>query len=94
MPKTIRPLVVRPYQLMCIVCRLGERCGDDLGDPAANKRLSHERAEAVMAYLLSKGIEQDRLQAQGFGPDRPVADNKTEKGRAQNRRVEINLLAR
>lgn len=65
---------------------------DATGARATNIRLSLGRAMAVRAYLVSKGVSPDRLVARGYGPDKPVADNKSVEGRAQNRRVELNLL--
>lgn len=65
---------------------------DATGARATNLRLSLGRAMAVRAYLVSKGVSTDRLVARGYGPDKPVADNRTVEGRAQNRRVELNLL--
>jgi outer membrane protein OmpA-like peptidoglycan-associated protein len=62
---------------------------DSVGTPERNRILSGERAEAVREALLAKGIAGDRLSAQGFGPDKPIADNKDESGRARNRRVEL-----
>ena len=62
---------------------------DATGTAARNRELSRQRAEAVRAALVAKGIAADRLQAQGFGPDQPLADNATEDGRAKNRRVEL-----
>jgi OmpA-OmpF porin, OOP family len=62
---------------------------DDVGGKAANQKLSEQRAAAVVAWLTSHGIAPGRLTAQGFGDGKPVADNKTEDGRAQNRRVEL-----
>ncbi|MEO6097712.1 MAG: OmpA family protein [Fibrobacteria bacterium] len=62
---------------------------DNLGPAAKNKKLSGKRAQAVVAYLVTKGIAKDRLKAFGYGPEKPVGDNKTEDGRAQNRRVEL-----
>jgi outer membrane protein OmpA-like peptidoglycan-associated protein len=62
---------------------------DNLGPASKNKKLSGKRAEAVVAYLVTKGIAKDRLKAFGYGPEKPVGDNKTEDGRAQNRRVEL-----
>ncbi len=60
---------------------------DDRGSAELNRKLSQVRAEAVMNYLVSKGVEPARLEAKGYGPDRPIASNQTEKGRAANRRV-------
>lgn len=55
----------------------------------SNIELSSARAGAVMRYLMSKGVSENIMSAQGFGETRPVASNDTEQGRAQNRRVEI-----
>ena len=62
---------------------------DNAGTPAHNQRLSGARAAAVVAALVAGGTAPDRLQAAGFGQTRPVADNATAAGRAQNRRVEL-----
>ena len=62
---------------------------DNTGSLAVNRRLSKARAEAVRQYLVDHGVAADRLTAVGFGPDRPVASNRTSEGRAQNRRVEL-----
>ncbi len=64
---------------------------DNAGDAAKNQTLSENRASAVKAYLIAQGIEGTRLSAAGYGPDRPVADNKTAAGKAKNRRVELKL---
>jgi outer membrane protein OmpA-like peptidoglycan-associated protein len=61
---------------------------DSVGDPARNRRLSEQRAEAVRRYLLDHGIDGDRVEAVGLGDQRPVAPNDTEEGRARNRRIE------
>jgi len=65
---------------------------DSAGSAKLNQRLSDSRANAVKDYLVSNGIDQFRLSAAGYGEDRPIATNKTRAGRAQNRRVEINLV--
>ena len=62
---------------------------DSTGSSDYNLKLSMQRADAVKAYLLAAGIEGGRLQTKGFGSTKPVADNATEMGRAQNRRVEL-----
>lgn len=64
---------------------------DNVGKPLSNKKLSEDRAAAVMLYLVEKGIASSRLSSQGFGDTKPIADNKTVQGRNQNRRVEIIL---
>jgi outer membrane protein OmpA-like peptidoglycan-associated protein len=62
---------------------------DTVGDAASNLKLSQARAQAVITALAAKGIPAARLTAFGAGPYSPVASNKTEEGRAQNRRVEL-----
>jgi len=62
---------------------------DNTGTPDGNRKLSEDRAKAVRTALVSQGTDASRLQAQGFGQDKPVADNRTEEGRAKNRRVEL-----
>ncbi|MBS1628060.1 MAG: OmpA family protein [Bacteroidetes bacterium] len=64
---------------------------DNTGKAAANVALSQKRADAVKAYLVKKGINADRLTATGYGDASPVGDNKTVKGRAENRRVEFKV---
>jgi OOP family OmpA-OmpF porin len=59
------------------------------GTAAHNMSLSVERANAVKAYLVNAGVSMDNLTAKGFGDTKPIADNSTEAGRVQNRRVEI-----
>lgn len=65
---------------------------DSAGSAKLNQRLSDSRANAVKNYLVENGIDQFRLSAIGYGEDRPIATNRTRAGRAQNRRVEINLV--
>lgn len=64
---------------------------DDVGEAAYNKELSQRRAESVVAYLIDKGVEHNRLQAIGYGEERPIQPNTDETNRAANRRVEFNL---
>lgn len=64
---------------------------DSTGSEAYNQKLSQERALSVANYLSNKGVAQQRLAASGYGEAFPVAPNNTEQGRAQNRRVEIQL---
>ena len=61
---------------------------DSVGTAAYNKKLSQRRAEAIKKYMVESGIDANRLKAQGFGEDKPIASNKTKEGRQQNRRVE------
>ena len=65
---------------------------DSVGSDAYNQKLSVRRSEAVKAYLVSKGIEKNRVYTEGKGEKQPVADNKTSEGRAKNRRVEIEVV--
>jgi OOP family OmpA-OmpF porin len=65
---------------------------DSVGSDAYNQKLSVKRAESVKAYLVSKGVEKNRVYTEGKGEKQPVADNKTTEGRAKNRRVEIEVV--
>lgn len=65
---------------------------DSIGSDAYNLKLSMRRAEAVKAYLVSRGIAPDRVSIDGKGERQPVADNRTREGRAKNRRVEIEVI--
>lgn len=64
---------------------------DNTGEPAANQRLSQQRAEAVRDYLVGRGVPAASLTARGFGSSNPVADNSTEAGRFRNRRIEFTV---
>ena len=66
---------------------------DNVGTAAANKKVSDQRANTVAKYLNTKGIAKERITAEGLSFDFPAADNNTEEGRAQNRRVEIYISA-
>lgn len=65
---------------------------DNVGRPEANMKLSLERANSVRDYVISRGIDPERVTAKGYGSTKPVADNKTEDGRATNRRTEVTIL--
>lgn len=65
---------------------------DNVGGRAKNKKLSKKRAEACRSYLISKGIDDSRIEAIGYGDEQPVANNKDDEGRKQNRRIEAKEL--
>ncbi len=65
---------------------------DNRGRAAVNKDLSQRRAEAVRTYFITRGIKPERLTAIGFGLERPIADNRSESGRARNRRTEFRII--
>lgn len=65
---------------------------DAVGGDAVNVKLSQKRANSVRDYLIAQGVTPARLTAEGYGKSRPIADNKTEEGRARNRRVEFKVL--
>jgi len=65
---------------------------DSRGNSVYNRKLSQQRADAVRRYLIGKAIAADRMTAKGYGEDKPIADNHTQAGRAENRRVEIHIL--
>jgi outer membrane protein OmpA-like peptidoglycan-associated protein len=64
---------------------------DSTGPTAYNQQLSYKRAQAVVNYLVGKGVDPKRLTARGFGENQPAAPNTTSEGRQKNRRVELNL---
>ena len=65
---------------------------DNAGKAASNMKLSQTRADAVKKYFTENGIDPARITAKGFGPTKPIADNKTAAGKAKNRRVEFTIL--
>ena len=80
---------LRPINLEVIIA-VGHT--DGIGSNAYNDKLSVRRAEAVKAYLVSKGIEPNRVYTEGKGKKQPIADNKSAEGRAKNRRVEVEVV--
>jgi outer membrane protein OmpA-like peptidoglycan-associated protein len=62
------------------------------GTDEYNKTLSDDRAAAVMAFLVDAGVEEDRMEAVGYGEEKPIADNETDEGKYKNRRVEFNII--
>lgn len=66
---------------------------DDIGSAAYNLRLSQRRADSVKQYLIGRGVDAARMTTKGFGEAHPIASNKTEEGRALNRRVELKIIA-
>ena len=66
---------------------------DNTGSPEHNQKLSEQRAQSVVNYLLDRGIDLERIKAAGYGEDQAVADNGTEEGRARNRRTELKIIA-
>ena len=65
---------------------------DNVGSDEKNIILSLDRAKAIVAYLISKGISNDRLVSKGYGAEDPIEDNSTEEGRQKNRRTEVKIL--
>jgi OOP family OmpA-OmpF porin len=66
---------------------------DNVGDQAANEKLSQGRSESVRAFLIKKGIAPERVTAKGYGDSQPVADNATPEGRQKNRRTEVRVVS-
>jgi outer membrane protein OmpA-like peptidoglycan-associated protein len=67
---------------------------DNIGEDAANLKLSEDRAKAVLEFLVQKGINRTRLSYKGFGAGKPVASNGNSEGRAQNRRTEFVIISK
>jgi NitT/TauT family transport system substrate-binding protein len=67
---------------------------DNVGNRDSNMRLSRQRAEAVASYLVSRGFERNKFDVVGHGPDKPVASNDTDEGRAKNRRTDFEVIPR
>ena len=67
---------------------------DNVGKPSDNLKLSQDRAKSISDYLITKGIALNRLAYKGFGETKPLSDNKTETGRALNRRTEFIIVGR
>lgn len=65
---------------------------DNTGSFEKNQVLSEQRAYSVANYFVAQGVTQDRVQAVGYGPRQPIADNNTEQGKQTNRRVEIQII--
>ena len=66
---------------------------DNTGSRAVNEKLSKERANSVLTYLINQGVDNSRMTSEGMAYDQPIADNSTAAGRAQNRRVEVYISA-
>jgi outer membrane protein OmpA-like peptidoglycan-associated protein len=67
---------------------------DNRGNANFNRRLSKDRARAVVDWLVARGVDESRLTSMGFGPDQPLQTNDTEEGRQNNRRVEFKIKRR
>jgi len=87
-----KPIIAQIVQMLKANPKLNisvEGHTDNVGNPKSNKTLSDERAKAVVSAIIAQGVDAKRLSTAGHGQDKPIADNKTEEGRAKNRRVEL-----
>lgn len=84
--KNVDELTSSPKTKIRIVGHTDSRGGDDY-----NQKLSEQRAQSVLEYFVSKGVNRDRIAAEGRGESEPVADNNTDSGRFENRRIEIRI---
>jgi outer membrane protein OmpA-like peptidoglycan-associated protein len=98
---TLKPeaevVIAKLAGILLVIQNLGigvEGFTDSTGSPEYNLKLSQERADSVMAFMLEQGVDAQRMKAVGFGMESPVADNDTEEGRSKNRRVQIVLSER
>jgi len=71
-----------------------KKLSDNVGAADTNQRLSRARADAVTRYLVSKGFDRNKFEVVGNGPDKPVASNDTDDGRAKNRRTDFEVIPR
>jgi outer membrane protein OmpA-like peptidoglycan-associated protein len=95
LPSRELPTLDRLAELLAARADLKAKIGghtDSSGNPQINEVLSRQRAEAVMQALIDRGVDPNRLSTEGFGADRPIADNATDRGRRQNRRVEVVMI--
>jgi outer membrane protein OmpA-like peptidoglycan-associated protein len=86
------PIIDQIYEMLNLAANIKisiEGHTDNVGDATSNKKLSNDRAKSVMDVLIAKGIDKSRLSSIGWGQEKPVADNRTDEGKAKNRRVEI-----
>ncbi len=82
--------ILKQYESIKKIRIEGHTDGD--GKAKYNKKLSQKRANSVKEFLVAAGIDESRLEAVGYGEEKPIADNKTEEGKEKNRRVEFNIV--
>ncbi|AEI63797.1 OmpA family protein [Corallococcus macrosporus] len=92
----VQPVLDNVAEVLLAHPRLGviavEGHTDNRGDPEVQREMTRARAEVVRDYLVERGVPADRLEAWGFGPDRPVGSNETSQGRAANRRLDLRIV--